>query len=74
MKGTEAFQVMGIIATTNYNNQQLYKQVNLKGRYLVEITRELDKESLLYFYTIYIKSLQSVLTLNSSTLMSIYQL
>ena len=37
----------------------------------MEIIRELDKESLMYSYTIYTNKTWSVLTINNSTLMFI---
>ena len=44
----------------------------LKAKYLMEITRELNKKSPMYFYTIYIKELQSILAINSSILKYTY--
>ena len=44
-----------------------------QGGYQVWITRELDKESPIYSYTIYIKYSWFTPTINNPTLMSIYQ-
>ena len=52
-----------VVATTSQDNQQTTK-ANLKTKYLIEITRELDKKSLLYSYTIYMIYRWSVLVIN----------
>ena len=52
-----------VVTTTSQDNQQTTK-ANLKTKYLIEITRELDKKSLLYFYTIYMIYRWSVLVIN----------
>ena len=44
----------------------------LKAKYLMEITRELNKKSPMYFYTIYIKESQFILAINSSILKYTY--
>ena len=58
-----------VVATTSQktNNNTSHKS---QGKYQVEIIRELNKEFLLYSYTIYLKSSWSVLAINSPTLMS----
>jgi len=43
-----------------------------QGRYQVRITRGLNKESLIYSYTIYTKSSWSMLIINSPILISMY--
>jgi len=60
-----------VVATTSQktNNNTSHKS---QGKYQVEIIRELNKEFLLYSYTIYTKSSWSVLAINSPTLMSMY--
>ena len=40
---------------------------------LIEITRELDKKSLMYCYPIYTNSIWSMLTINKPILIFIYQ-
>jgi len=45
-------------------------QDNLIGQNLIEITRELDEESLMYCYFIYTNSSQSMLMINNPTLKS----
>ena len=41
---------------------------------LIEITRELNKEFLMFFYTIYTTNTWSVIMVSNPTLMSIHQL
>ena len=55
-----------VVATTSQKTNN-----NKSNKYQVEIIRELNKEFLLYSYTIYTKSSWSVLAINSPTLMSI---
>ena len=52
-----------IMATTSQNNQQTTK-ANSKIKYLIGITRELNKEFPMYFYTIYTIHRQFMLTIN----------
>ena len=60
-------ETLSVVATTKQ-----HKQVNLLIGYQVGITRELNKESLLNCYPIYISYRWSMLTLNNPALMSMY--
>ena len=44
-------KIKDVVATTNQNNQQYTKVLSYKS--LIEITKKLNKEFLLYFCTIY---------------------
>ena len=60
--------VLWQLLTKTVNN----KLSNLISKNLIRIIRELNKKSLIYFYTIYTTGTWSMLAINSPTLMSIY--
>ena len=58
-----------VVVTTSQKTNRTTK-ANLQAKYLVEITRELDKKSPMYSYTIYTIYTWSVLMINNLALMS----
>ena len=64
---------VAVVATTSQKTNSNTSNKSQDG-YQVEITRELNKEFLMYCYSIYIKFLWFMLIINSPTLMSICSL
>jgi len=62
---------LNVVATTSQKTNSNTSNKS-QGKYQVEITRELNKEFLMYCYSIYTIDTWSMLAINTLTLMSIY--
>jgi len=69
--GLYAYYYYPVVITTSQKTNSNTSNKS-QGKYQVEITRELNKESPMYCYLIYTKLSWSMLTINSPTLMSMY--
>jgi len=66
-------QLTSVVVTTSQKTNSNTSNKS-QDRYQVDITRKLNKKSLIYCYPIYTKLLWSMLTINSPTLMFMYSL